>query len=174
LQHLLFVEASLKFEIIELDEFSGSGAAVYSIAVGDETETLYDHFLAEYEALFPAELQDIVSRLDAIGRLGARAHFFKENEGAFGAGDGLVALFDLPYKQLRLYCIRFGTIALIVGGGGPKPKTIRALQEDPKLTAENYRLRALSSQINQAIREGEIWWDGNRLVGQLRFDDEEW
>jgi len=103
----------------------------------------------------------------------ARASFFKENEGSLGAGDGIVALFDLPGKHLRLYCIRFGSIALIVGGGGPKSKSIRALQEDPKLTAENYQLRALSGRINRAIAEGDVWWDGNRLAGQLSFDDEE-
>ncbi|MBC7571628.1 MAG: hypothetical protein H7319_18155 [Spirosoma sp.] len=137
------MEKNEPFDIVALGEFSGSGAALYSIAIDKNEETLYDSFLAEYSDLFPEEVNDIVDRLDAIARLGARANFFKENEGSLGAGDGVVALFDLPDKHLRLYCIRFGSVALIVGGGGPKPKTIRALQEDPKLTAENYRLRAL-------------------------------
>lgn len=83
-----------KFEIVELNEFSGYGATLYSIAIGDDEATLYDAFLAEYNELFPTEIQDIVDRLDAITRLGARPHFFKENEGALGAGDGLVALGD--------------------------------------------------------------------------------
>ena len=137
-----------KFEIVALDEFDGQGAVLYSISLDDQQETLYDDFLREYNELFPDEVKDIVDRLDAITRLGARPHFFKENQGALGAGDGIVALFDLPGKHLRLYCIRFGTVALIIGGGGSKPKTIRAFQEDVKLTKENYQLRALSSRIN--------------------------
>ncbi|WP_229317687.1 hypothetical protein [Larkinella sp. C7] len=161
-----------RFEIVELNEFDGSGATIYSIALNDDEETLYDRFLAEYNEQFPDELKDIVDRLYTIAELGARVNFFKENEGALGAGDGLVALFDIPGKNLRLYCIRFGTFALIIGGGGPKAKTIRALQEDPKLTAENYLLRTVSAQINQAIRDGEIWWEGNRLAGRLQFDDD--
>lgn len=166
------MEQHQPFELVELDEFSGGGASLYSIAFGGSDETLYDLFLAEYNELFPEEVNDIVDRLYAIARLGARPNFFKENEGSLGAGDGVVALFDLPGKQLRLYCIRFGSVALIVGGGGPKPKTIRALQEDHKLTQENYQLRALSGRINRAITEGDVWWDGNRLAGQFFFDDE--
>lgn len=167
------MKSAQKFEIIELDEFAEHGAVLYSIALDNQQETVYDTFLAEYYELFPAEIKDIVDRLDAITRLGARPHFFKENEGSLGAGDGIVALFDLPGKHLRLYCIRFGTVALIIGGGGPKPKAIRALQEDAKLTKENYLLRALSSRINRAIAEGDIWWDGNRLAGQLMFNDDD-
>ena len=167
------MKSTQKFEIVELEEFIGTGALIYSIVLNDNDDTLYDQFLAEYNEQFPDEVNDIVDRLYTITKLGARANFFKEHEGSLGAGDGLVALFDQPDKNLRLYCIRFGTVALIVGGGGPKPKTIRALQEDPKLIEENYLLRALSAQINQAIRNGEIWWEGNQLVGKLQFGDEE-
>ncbi len=169
----MYVKSAGKFEIVELDEFVGGGAVLYSIAIDGDEETLYDQFLSEYNQLFPEEIKDIVARLYTIADVGARFNFFKVNEGSLGAGDGIVALYDLPGKHLRLYCIRFGAVALIVGGGGSKPKTIRALQEDPKLTEENYRLRAFSAQINQAISDGEIWWDGNRLVGKLIFGDEE-
>lgn len=158
------------FDIVELDEFTGSGAAIYSISIDDDEDTSYDHFLATYQALYPDEIRDILKRLNAISRLGAQPHYFKDREGEWGAGDGLVALFDLPDKNLRLYCIRYGTFALIVGGGGPKPKTIRALQDDPILTEENYRLRTISARITQAIRDGDLYWDGNYLDGRLRFE----
>ncbi len=37
-------------------------------------------------------------------------------------------------SNLRLYCIRLGSAVVILGGGGHKPKTIRTLQDDTKLT----------------------------------------
>jgi hypothetical protein len=55
-----------------------------------------------------------------------------------------------------LYCIRYGNDIVILGGGGFKPKTIRALQEDKKLEAENYFLRDLSKEITQRLKDKDI------------------
>ncbi len=161
-----------RFEIVDLSaEFPGQGATIYSIALDDDEETLFDRFVEENENVFYNEIDFIQKRLKVIARLGARPHFFKENEGKMGAGDGIVALYDEPDSNLRLYCIRFGTLVIILGGGGFKPKHISAFQEDTKLTKENYLLRELSIRINQAIREGEISLRGNHLGGELLIDD---
>ncbi|GAA4407014.1 hypothetical protein GCM10023187_27140 [Nibrella viscosa] len=160
-----------KFEIIELEEFTGNGAAIYSIALGDDEETLFDRFVKENENTYPDEINSIVERLKAIARLGARPGYFKDKEGRLGMGDGIEALYDEPNSNLRLYCIRYGTIAIILGGGGFKSKEIRAFQEDAKLTEENYLLRTISIRINKAIKEGVIQWDGNCLTGDLLIDD---
>ena len=56
-------------------------------------------------------------------------------------------------KKLRLYCIRFGNVLLVLGGGGPKSKQIRAFQEDPKLMSENLKIRAVSDAMAKAIKE---------------------
>lgn len=167
-----------RFELVELDEFIGYGAAIYSIALDDNEDTLFDQFVAQYATLYPDEVSAIVNRLDKIARLGARLEFFRPYEGTRWGADGLVALFDQPDKHLRLYCIRFGSTTLVVGGGGPKPKEvdgkkIRAFQEIPKLKDENYLLRAISRQINQAIKDKDIQFDGNHLAGQLVFGAEE-
>ena len=61
----------------------------------------------------------------------AREGYFKLHEGK--PGDGIVALYDRPDSRLRLYCIRYGSVTLIVGGGGAKPKSVRAWQEVPEL-----------------------------------------
>lgn len=165
-----------RFEIVELDEFTGGGATIYSIALDDNEETLFDQFLEETTDQFPNETKFLVRRIQAIAKLGARHNYFRpKSEGKFGTGDGVEALYDEPDVNLRLYCIKFGSIAIILGGGGYKPKDIGPFQEDPKLKAENYLLRELSLQINRAIGDGEIWWEGNRLVGRLIFgeDDDE-
>lgn len=60
-----------KFEIVELEEFTGLGATIYSIVINDNHDTLYDQFLAEYSEQFADEINDIVNRLYAITKLGA-------------------------------------------------------------------------------------------------------
>jgi hypothetical protein len=160
-----------------LDDLSGPKATIYAVVLEEddaEEITSLDHFVTENHQDHHAEVKDIVSRLRAIGRkTGARDHFFKVWEGA--PGDGVCALYDDPDKKLRLYCIRFGSGVLIVGGGGPKPKGIRALQDSPKLTRENKTMKIVSSKIAERIREREITWsdDEMELLGDLTFYENE-
>ena len=113
-----------------------------------------------------------MNRLKVIGhKTGAREHFFKLNEGE--PGDGVCALYDLPEKSLRLYCIRYGSLILILGGGGNKQS--RTLQEDKKLTQENYFLRQVVKDIKSKMELGEIKFseDGTGFIGNLEFTDDE-
>lgn len=154
----------MKFEIVELKDFSGPQASIYSIRVNDENETLFEKFLNENKDTFENEVFDILQRLDLIGyEHGVRRRYFKENEG--GLGDLICALYDNPAANLRLYCIRMGSAVIIIGGGGHKPKTIRALQEDAKLTQENYLLREVSKLLGVKMKEGEIYWINDYELG---------
>jgi hypothetical protein len=160
----------VNFEIVKLSDFSGKKATIYSVIMEDEEVTLLDHFLDENEGDYPHEVSDIVNRLSVLGNItGAREHFFKEWEGK--PGDGVCALYDNPDSNLRLYCIRYGSCTVIIGGGGFKPKSISALQEDKKLTTENYRMRKVSQVIMNALKEKDIRWssDGMELIGDLKF-----
>jgi hypothetical protein len=158
---------------------SGQMAGIYSVALTPSDQegvgnTLYEAFINENIENFRDEVIDINERLWTIGhRTGARDHFFKDFEGALG--DGVCALYDLPEKQLRLYCIRFGKGILVIGGGGPKPENIRALQEDPKLTNENSMMRQVSKAISERIRERTIVISENEieLTGDFYFEDDE-
>lgn len=106
-------------------------------------------------------------------KTGAYEGFFKLKEGKFG--DGVCALYDLPKYKLRLYCIRFGSQIIILGGGGPKPKNIKKLQQSPKLKDENYLLRWLSKKITQRLNDDlKISEDGLDFIGNLEFEDEEY
>lgn len=80
---------------------------------------------------------------------------------------------DSPKKKLRLYCIRYGTLILIVGGGGEK--NVKKLQENKKLKDENYFLRTISAQIAQRIKNKEIWYSENKMdfEGNLIFNDDQ-
>ena len=140
-----------KIELIELNEFDSAMGHIYSVAVDDSDVTLYDSFLEENDTLFRPELAEIIHKLNTMSsQTGFIDIYFKLNEGK--PGDGLCAITDSK-KKLRLYCIRFGNALLVLGGGGPKSKQIRAYQEDPKLMLENMKLRAVSDAMAKAIKE---------------------
>ena len=164
----------MKYRLVKLDNLSGKKASVYTIIISGESETLYEKFIQENIGSFKSELIDINTRLNVIGKkTGARDHYFKLHEGSFG--DGICALYDDPDKHLRLYCIKFGPQIVVLGGGGPKPKNIRALQEDEKLTEENYFLRDISKRITEKIIEKDITFSSDSLsfIGDLEFNYED-
>ncbi len=83
------------------------------------------------------------------------------------------ALYDEPDRDLRLYCIRNGNVAIILGGGGLKE--VKAWQEDPKLSKEANAMIQVSEDIYQRIKEGDLRWspDGKKLIGNLSFSEDE-
>lgn len=163
----------MKYKIVKLNKLSGNKASIYSVYLEDEEKTLFERFLEENKISFKSEIMDLVSRLSTIGRkTGACEHFFKNNEGI--PGDGVCALYDKPNSNLRLYCIRYGTQIIILGGGGHKPKTMREFQKSDKLTEENYFLRDLSKTIKQRMDDDEIEFSSDfmEFEGDLTFNDE--
>ena len=164
----------MKCKIVKLHKFSGKKASIYTIYIDDKNTTLFDIFVRENLNSSKSEILNILNRLSVIGKeTGARGQFFKHWEGA--PGDGLSALYDDPEKKLRLYCIRYGSGILILGGGGPKPKNIHALQEDEKLIHENGILKKMSQEITQRIKNRDITFSnsGSEFLGDLEFDDHE-
>ncbi|MDP4292459.1 MAG: hypothetical protein Q8908_15380 [Bacteroidota bacterium] len=161
----------MRLKLVKLRDLSGNMASVYGVWCADLQKTSFDNFLDKNKNLFKSELKSIISRLKIIGNeTGARETYFKINEGV--PGDGVCALYDSPDKRLRLYCIRYGTLIVIVGGGGPK--NVRKLQQNPKLKDENYFLREFSAQITERLKEGDLWYseDYMNFEGNLEFDYE--
>jgi len=162
----------VNYEIVELEEFSGSQATIYSVIMEDDDITLFDHFVNENITDYRKEVRFIANRLQEIGKTtGAREKFFKHDEGK--PGDGVCALYDAPDSNLRLYCIRYGNIAVILGGGGPKPHDVIAWQDDEKLTLEAETIIQVSRDIMQRIHSGDLRWsrDGSQLLGNLTISD---
>jgi len=163
----------MKYKLVKLDQFSGSKASVYGVWFDGLQVTSFDSFLLENKNEYLSELKDIISRLKSIGRAtGAREQFFKVNEGV--PGDGVCALYDNPDKKLRLYCIRYGSLIVIVGSGGPKE--VQKLQQNDKLKDENYFLRKLSHKITEKLRDGRIRFSADKMdfEGKLGFNDEDY
>lgn len=164
----------MNFRLVKLTRFSGEEANIYSVFLIDKQKTLFDLFIDENKISFISELKDIFTRLIVIGnKTGARINYFAEFEGI--PGDGICALFDTPDKMLRLYCIKYGTSIVILGGGGHKPKSVRAFQEVKKLEDENYLLREIADAINKRIRDKEIFYteDYQDIDGNFEFYEDE-
>jgi hypothetical protein len=161
----------VNFKLVRLG-ISGKKASFYSILPSGSNETLFETFIKENQNGFKDELLDIVSRIRSMSNeTGAREQYFKPNEGK--PGDGVCALYDNPDKHLRLYCIRYGTCVVILGGGGHKAAGMRTLQESDKLTFENDILRTVSKKITERIKEKDIRWVGEDLDGDFNFNDDE-
>lgn len=161
----------MKYHIIKDNTLSGPIATIYNVQAEGETFTLLQQFIQENKEAFYNEIENINNRLLTIGHYeGARRRYFKDKEGI--PGDGVCAIYDMPNKSLRLYCIKYGNQIIIVGGGGPKPKNIKALQEDEKLKTTNYFLRWISQQITERIKNGEIIFTNDHydFEGNLTFD----
>jgi hypothetical protein len=161
----------MKYEVVKLGYLSGSKASIYTIWFEEMNQTSFEIFINENKKVFKSEINDITSRLITIGKtVGAREQFFKTGEGI--PGDGVCALYDAPGKELRLYCIRYASLIVIIGGGGPKK--VRKFQEDKKLKDENFFLRKLSAEITKRIRNNEIRYSENNMdfEGNLKFNNE--
>lgn len=162
-------QLKVNFELVSLQRLSGNGATIYAVAFEGEID-LFEQFLRDNKSLYGKEVKSIVQRLSTIGRsTGARAEFFKEKEGR--PGDGVCALYDDPGSKLRLFCIRYGMNLVILGGGGPKPKEIKAWEDDEKLRTEAENMIAVSAAITARIKEGELKFvnQGYDFEGDLRF-----
>lgn len=167
------LNSKVKYKLVKLPSLSGNEASIYTVYLEDENCTLFERFVAENRANHEQEVKNILGRLKSIGKsVGAKEYFFKQKEGK--PGDLVCALYDNPEKFLRLFCIRYGSLCIILGGGGPK--NVNAWQDDAILSEEANWMIDVSADIYKRIQEGEINWinGGMDLEGDLKFnyDDE--
>lgn len=160
----------MKFKLVKLPLLSGKKASLYSIVMEDDKDTLFDQFIRSNINEHQKEIEQIFASLDAMGkRVGVQDIYFrKKKEGK--AGDGVEAIYDYPTAKLRLYCIRYGNLTLILGDGGEK--NVRAWQDDPQLSKSAREMMEISKILTEAIREGDLAWDGNDFVGQFNFNED--
>ena len=157
----------MKSKLVYLTKLSGDKASIYSILTENEKGTFLDHFIAAFSKDFMQDLLSIIGRLKSMGStVGAIESFFKLDEG-LEWNDLVCAVYDIPDKHLRLYCIRLTENIVIAGNGGPK--NVRAWQEDPTLKREVYEMMHYSKIIRTKLNNGtlRIAANGLRLEGDL-------
>ena len=154
----------VKAELVRLRQYKGDKAIFYSVSIDGSEDTVFEQFVEENYDMFLKELRNIDMRIRAMSEeTGAREQYFKLHEGK--PGDGVAALYDLPEKNLRLYCLRFGSTTVILGGGGRK--TTRTYQEDKELDRNVKLMSRLSRMITEALKDKEL-----RLNEDGTFDGE--
>jgi len=161
----------MEYELQKIANLSGNKASIYTLRPSQGGRSLLENFIFENKAEFSKEVMEIYVGLQQIGKVtGIRDGFIKENEG--NLFDGVVALFDRKKSNLRLYAVKFGSSLIIVGSGGHKPKSIRALQQDIILERENLVMRNISKEITRKMRDKEmkIVNDFMDFEGDLIFD----
>ncbi len=169
----------MNFEIVEEANLSGPCAKIYSILPLGAKQTLFEQFLLAHRQEHAIEVSSIVQRIFQIGHeTGMREGYFKhEGNRAFVKrfGQCVFALYDEPDKLLRLYCMKFGGVALILGGGALKPKEIRKWQESEELSSLVNQMMALTEQIILRMDERELLWSIKleTFVGDLIFISDE-
>lgn len=166
------IHLQVKFTVTKNLSLSGNKCSIYSVSIEDEAETLLERFARENTPDYREQVKEILLRLRTIGNeTGARDIYFKKKEGK--PGDGIEALYDSAESKLRLYCIRNGSIALIMGGGGPKQGG--AWQDYPKLTEENELLQRISNTVTKAVISRDLQWspNGMELTGNLTLDTDD-
>lgn len=161
----------MRSKIKLIDRFSRPEASVYSLleetAADAPPELLLDRFIERYRQEYTRELMDIGRRLQSMGyRTGCSENFFKMDEG-LEADDLVCALYDVPDRYLRLYCIRLSDQIVILGDGGPK--TTRTWQEDIQLTRAVGDTMHISRIVRTKMARGDLWISpsGLRLEGDL-------
>lgn len=160
----------MELELVKIKNLCNENVSVYTLLDTNSEVTLFENFLRENKDDYPTEINDIAKRLMSFKEVGAREIYFKINEGK--PGDGVCALYDDEHSNLRLYCIRYGTVLVILGSGGHKPKNSRALQETKKLEEENQIMRNLSTEIEKRRKDGDIIFSKDFLdiEGDLIFN----
>jgi len=143
----------MKISLIKLHQFSGKKTIFYTVAINDDNKSLFQHFIEANLITNGKEVRELLMRIKAMGNAtGAREEFFKLKESK--ADDAVAALYDIPAKKLRLYCLRYGSCTVILGDGGPK--TTRTYNEDKNLDRKVRLLQRISKLLDNGIRNREV------------------
>ncbi|MBX7044678.1 MAG: hypothetical protein K1X86_02480 [Ignavibacteria bacterium] len=154
---------NVEFKIEEY--LKGNKSIFYSIKLKGEAKLEIDKFIEKFEISDSESIANIIDRIDIMAdKTGCLDYYFKIKESSFYNN-----LCALSKGELRLYCLRYGNMGVILGGGGKKPAGITAYQDAPELYESVKLLENICKQIDDRIRDGEIIVGENSLLGNLNF-----
>lgn len=142
----------MDFEIVEMQDFTGPKAHVYSVIPEGEEIPLLDQFFEENKS-HASDLKKVILRLKTMANdTGFRKIYLKEGEG--GWTDGMFAL--KKTGRLRLYGIYFHDAVVLFGSGGYKPPEAISYQDYPPLNAKAEQTKAIAREIYRMIKEKQL------------------
>ncbi len=126
----------------------GPKAKIYSVFIDGSEEDEFSKFLKTFHPSHKKQIEFLAEKVKEIAKnTGIRDVFFKDQ--GIGAVYRLKNLKD-EKTDIRLYCIKWGSVLLILGGGGTK--NVRTWQEDPLLS----RILENLNTIDKFIFENNI------------------
>jgi diaminopimelate epimerase len=145
----------VKFEEFEILEFKlGEKAGFYCIKIDGEKEPEAIKFFTKFARKKRRSIENMLKNIDyMVNSRGCQEHLFKHEFGD---------IYKLWDGKLRLYCIRFGNCAAILGGGDIKK--VRATQDSEILLKHFQLLKNINVEVNKRISKGEIIVTDNRLL----------
>ncbi len=154
---------SVEFEIEEY--FKGEESTFYTIKLKGEAKSETEKFFEEMATIDIESTEFIAQRIEIMAeKTGCRDNFFKLKESSFFNN-----LCALSKGELRLYCLRYGNVAVVLGGGGIKPEGVASYQEIPELDEDVKILEKACELIDERIKEKEIQINDNSLSGNFKF-----
>jgi hypothetical protein len=126
------------------------------VVVDDSPYTLYEQFVADNDPPFGTELMNFDDRLRAIGNdTGIISEFFKTGLGR--RDQHICQFYDRPKAKMRLFFIEeMSRNMIIVGGGGLKPKNLRATEDDSELNTQRELLMKIEDILRKAEKDGTL------------------
>lgn len=147
-----------------IEEFIvGKKAGFYTIVFDGEAMSEADKFFEIINKKAPKKAENLYSNIEyQAEERGCQDHLFTYERD--------VSVYKMKEGKWRLYCIRFGKVAVILGGGDFKdvPKT----QDSEILEGHVEKLRFVNKLINERISNGDLYISDNGLVGNFKFEIE--
>lgn len=147
----------MKFEGYEIIDFKlGKKASFYALKKDGESETEADKFFRLFATKKRKNIKNILKNIKyMIDERGCQEHLFEHEFGN---------IYKLKEGNLRLYCLRFGNCAAILGGGDLK--NVRATQDSAVLSNHVQFLKTVDEEINIRISNKEIIVTDNRIINK--------
>jgi hypothetical protein len=158
----------VNFSIVPV--FQGNKAKIYTIKFLDSELTEWEEFVYENMNKVPVAVRKLNKQLELISnKNGIIDDFFtRESEPNYN-----VFRLSGTKEKLRLYCIKYSNVAVILGGGGIKGANSVKLQENPHLNKICEELKRIEILINQKLSDKEIRIDDEGFHGNLNFSLDE-
>lgn len=154
----------MNFSIVPL--YLGKKAKIYTICLEDSELSEYEKFVLGCKDQVGNSVQILDAKLrNMANRRGFIEEFFKrESSEAYN----VYRIADTD--NLRLFCIRYSCVAIILGNGGVKLTGTKKLNENPHLVRKVNFLIEIEKQINNRIKSKGIKITDTDLTGNLNFE----
>lgn len=134
----------MKIRFCLKEYYSDKRGDFLAVQISGEAKTTYEQFVENNRATHADLLDEVADRIYRMAqRTGIRDNFFKPQ------GKNSVHSFRGTGK-LRIYCLKYGSASVVLGGGGVK--VVRTYQEDEVL----YKPVRLLQAIDRCLKENEV------------------